>query len=104
MMTSGPEPVRQSQERIKDKDRLAIIAEYIKTKVSRDGFSVTEGKDGKYRVRRIKSEVDKLNMKRDRLRKQLEEVESLIAKGESITGAVDESHDDPVNEEPNVEQ
>lgn len=69
------------QERIKDKDRLAIIAEYIKTGVAKDGFSVTEAKDGKYRVRRIKSDVDKLNTKRDRLKKRLEEVEALIAKG-----------------------
>ncbi len=80
------------QERIKDKDRLAIIAEYLKTGVAKDGFSVTE-KDGKYRVRRIKSDVDKLNMKRDRLKKQLDEVEVLIAKGESI----DDTSEDTVN-------
>lgn len=38
--------------RIKDSERTKIIAEYIKTGKSPDGFEVTEVETGKYRVRR----------------------------------------------------
>ena len=61
---------------IKASERLAIISEYIKTGSCRDGYSISETKDGKYRIRRVASEHDKLIAKRDKLRKQLESIES----------------------------
>ena len=64
---------------IKASERLAIISEYIKTGSCRDGYSISETKDGKYRIRRVASEHDKLIAKRDKLRKQLEIIESEIA-------------------------
>ena len=64
---------------IKASERLAIISEYIKTGSCRDGYSISETKDGKYRIRRVASEHDKLIAKRDKLRKQLESIESEIA-------------------------
>ena len=65
---------------IKASERLAIISEYIKTGSCRDGYSISETKDGKYRIRRVASEHDKLIAKRDKLRKQLESIESEIAR------------------------
>ena len=66
---------------IKASERLAIISEYIKTGSCRDGYSISETKDGKYRIRRVASEHDRLIAKRDKLRKQLESIESEIARG-----------------------
>ena len=68
---------------IKASERLAIISEYIKTGSCRDGYSISETKDGKYRIRRVASEHDKLIAKRDKLRKQLESIESEIARSQS---------------------
>ena len=65
---------------IKASERLAIISEYIKTGSCRDGYSISETKDGKYRIRRVASEHDRLIAKRDKLRKQLESIESEITR------------------------
>ena len=63
---------------IKASERLAIISEYIKTGSCRDGYTISETKDGKYRIRRVASEQDKLIAKRDKLKKQLETIEAEI--------------------------
>lgn len=65
--------------RLKEKDRLAIIADFIKGQ-PRSGYTVTET-DGRYRVRRDKPTDPRsaLELKRDRLRRKLEEVEREIA-------------------------
>ena len=60
--------------RIKDGKRLAIIAEFIKTGKSPDGFKVVEVGDNKYRVQRIKSEREALEAKKERLQKKLNEI------------------------------
>ena len=65
---------------IKASERLAIISEYIKTGSCRDGYSISETKDGKYRIRRVASEHDRLIAKRDKLRKQLQSIESEITR------------------------
>ena len=75
---------------IKASERLAIISEYIKTGSCRDGYSISETKDGKYRIRRVASEHDKLIAKRDKLRKQLESIESEIAR--AVGGLRPSSH------------
>ena len=61
-------------QRIKDGKRMAIIAEFIKTGKSPEGFKVTEVKDNKYRVQRIKNETEALEAKRERLQKKLNEI------------------------------
>ena len=68
-----------STTRIKDNERIKIIAEYIKTKQQPDGYNIRETKNGLYRVSRTKSEHDILEQKRTRLLKQLEEIERKIA-------------------------
>ena len=65
---------------IKASERLAIISEYIKNGSCREGYIISETKDGKYRIRRVASEHDRLIAKRDKLRKQLEAVESEITR------------------------
>lgn len=71
---SGSEALPTVTPRLKEKERLSIIADFIKGQ-PRDGFTVTET-DGHYRVKRNKP-TDKrsaLEMKRDRLMKKLEAV------------------------------
>ena len=67
--------------RIKDSERTAIIADFIKTGKAREGFTVTCVSDNKYRVARIKneSELEKLIHKRDRMKKNFETLEKQIA-------------------------
>ena len=65
---------------IKASERLAIISEFIKNGSCREGYTISETKDGKYRIRKTVSEQDKLIAKRDKLKKQLESIESEINK------------------------
>ena len=60
--------------RIKDGKRMAIIAEFIKTGKSPDGFKVIEIKENKYRVQKIKNEREALEAKKERLQKKLDEI------------------------------
>ena len=63
---------------LKPSERLAMIAEYIKSGKCPDGYSITEPKDGKYCIRKVPCELDKLRAKRERLRRQLELVEKAL--------------------------
>ena len=80
--------------RIKDSERMALIANYIKTKTEPDGYHIMEGKDGKYRVRKIKSKIDMLQEKRARLQKQLDSIDSEIEKSKIVSTKSDDSEAD----------
>ena len=69
--------------RIKDSERTSLIAEFIRTGKSPEGFEIVECKDGKYRVRRIKLHKEILEQKRERLKKQLESIEIELNKPET---------------------
>ena len=77
--------------RIKDTERTKLIAEFIKSGKSPEGFEIKEDKNGKYRVRRLKSQKEQLETKRDRLKKQLEELEAELKN-------IDDNVNDKVNE------
>ena len=70
--------------RLRDSERTRLIAYYIRTGKSPEGYEVTENDASKYKVRRIKSQLEVLQAKRDRLKKQLEIVEIELAKIESL--------------------
>ena len=67
---------------IKANERLQIIAEFIKTGTCRDGYAISEMKNGKYRIRRTQTEHEQLIAKRDKLKKQLNEIESKLTSEE----------------------
>ena len=62
--------------RLRDSERTKLIAEFIRTGKSPAGYEITECKGSKYKVRKLKSKQEMLESKRDRLRKQLESVET----------------------------
>ena len=69
---------------------MELICEYIKTKQQPEGFKITETKTGKYRVSKVKTEKEILEAKRQRLTKQLEEVDVQLKKFESTDKPTDE--------------
>ena len=70
---------------LKPSERLTMIAEFIKSGKCPDGYSITEPRDGKYCIRKVPCELDKLKAKRERLRRQLESVEKALKDSESST-------------------
>ena len=66
-------------ERLKDSERTKLIAYYIRTGESPPGYLITENETSKYKVRKIKSQQEILQAKRDRLRKQLESIEAELS-------------------------
>ena len=65
--------------RLSDSARTKIIAEFIRSGKSPEGYEVIENQSSKYKVRKIKPQEEILKTKRDRLIKQLEEIEKQIA-------------------------
>lgn len=65
---------------IKDSRRMELICEFIKTGKQPDGFKITETKNGKYRMTRIKNEKEALEAKRKRLQKNLEGIDEELKK------------------------
>ena len=61
--------------RLRDSERTKLIAEFIRTGKSPDGYEITVNESSKYKVRRIKPKHELLESKRDRLKKQLEQIE-----------------------------
>ena len=64
--------------RIKDTERIKLIAEYIKTKQQPDGYVIREMKNGQYRVSRAKTDREILEQKRERLQRQLDEINKKV--------------------------
>ena len=79
--------------RIKDSLRTKLIAEYIRTGKSPEGYEITENEQSKYRVRKIKSRLELLEEKQVRLAKQLKQVE------EDLKSTLDEKNKAETNNE-----
>ena len=65
---------------IKDSQRMELICEFLKTGKQPDGFKITETKNGKYRLTKIKSDKETLEAKRKRLQKSIEEIDEELKK------------------------
>ena len=68
---------------LKPQERLKIIAEYIRTGNMREGYKITESKEGKYRVSVVRDEKDALIKKRAKLVKKLAALDKLIEEQQS---------------------
>ena len=72
-------------EKVKDSKRMDLICEFIKTGKQPDGFIITETKNGKYRLTRTKSQKEVLEAKRQRLQKNLDDINNELKKFEQET-------------------
>ena len=70
-------------EKVKDSKRMDLICEFIKTGKQPDGFIITETKNGKYRLTRTKSQKEVLEAKRQRLQKNLDDINNELKKLET---------------------
>ena len=70
-------------ENVKESKRMELICEYIKSGKQPDGFKITETKNGKYRLSKIKNEKEVLEAKRKRLEKNIEEIDAKLSKLEN---------------------
>ena len=80
--------------RLKDSIRTKLIAEFIRTGVQPEGYLITENDSSKYKVRKLKSQLEILQAKKERLTKLLEAVENelkSIDKDKAIENINDES-------------
>ena len=62
--------------RLKDSERTRLIAEFIRTGKSPAGYEITVNESSKYKVRKLKSQQEMLQAKKERLTRQLEAVEA----------------------------
>ena len=62
--------------RLKDSERTRLIAEFIRTGKSLAGYEITVNESSKYKVRKLKSQQEMLQAKKERLTRQLEAVEA----------------------------
>ena len=67
-------------ENIKDSKRMELICEFIKSGKQPEGFKITETKNGKYRLSRVKNGKEVLEAKRKSYQKKLEEIEDELKK------------------------
>ena len=61
---------------------MELICEFIKTGKQPDGFKITETKNGKYRLTKIRNEKEVLEARRKRLQKNIEEIDNELKKFE----------------------
>ena len=66
--------------RLKDSIRTKLIAEFIRTGVQPEGYLITENDSSKYKVRKLKSQLEILQAKKERLTKQLEAIQNELKK------------------------
>ena len=59
---------------------MELICEFIKTGKQPDGFKVTETKNGKYRLSKVKDEKEVLEAKRKSYQKKLEQIDVELKK------------------------
>ena len=69
-------------DKVKDSKRMELICEFIKSGKQPDGFKITETKNGKYRLSRIKTEKEALEERRKKLQKSLENIDAELKKFE----------------------
>ena len=72
-------------EKVKDTKRMDLICEFIKTGKQPEGFTITETKNGKYRLTRTKTQKEVLESKRQRLQKCIDEIDNELKKFEQET-------------------
>ena len=70
-------------ENIKDSERMKLICEFIKSGKQPEGYKITETKNGKYRVSKIKTEKEALEAKRKQLQKNLDDIDEQLKKFET---------------------
>lgn len=70
-------------ENIKDSERMKLICEFIKSGKQPEGYKITETKNGKYRVSKIKSEKEALEAKRKQLQKNIDDIDEQLKKFET---------------------
>lgn len=63
---------------IKESERMKLICEFIKTGKQPDGFKITETKNGKYRLTRVKQTKEILEAKRQRLEKSIQDIDEAL--------------------------
>ena len=63
---------------MKDSERMKLIAEFIKTGISPDGYVITENDNGKYRVRKTKTQHEMLQDKKQRLLQKIKEIDEQL--------------------------
>lgn len=63
---------------MKDSERMRLIAEFIKTGISPDGYVITENNNGKYRVRKTKTQHEILQDKKQRLLQKINEIDEQL--------------------------
>ena len=68
---------------LKPQERLKIITEYVRTGKMREGYKITESKEGKYRVSAVRDEKNALIKKRAKLVKKLAVLDKLIEEQQS---------------------
>ena len=61
--------------KIRESERMKLICEYLKTGQTPNGFKITETKNGRYRLSRVKPDKEALQEKRMRLQKCLEDID-----------------------------
>ena len=85
---------------LKPQERLKIITEYVRTGKVREGYKITESKEGKYRVSVVRDEKDALVKKRAKLVKKLAALDKLIEESNSTKEQPDvNSVGEAINEE-----
>ena len=65
---------------ISESKRMELICAFLKTGKQPDGFKITETKNGKYRLSRVKTDKEALEAKRKRLQKSIDEIDDELKK------------------------
>ena len=79
---------------ISESKRMELICAFLKTGKQPEGFKITETKNGKYRLSRVKTDKEALESKRKRLQKSIDEIDDELKK-------LNESHE-PKEDSPDV--
>ena len=59
---------------------MKLICEFIKSGKQPEGFTITETKNGKYRLSKVKSQKEVLEAKRKRLQQNIEAIDAELKK------------------------
>ena len=59
---------------------MELICEFIKSGKQPDGFTITETKNGKYRLTKVKSQKEVLETRRKRLQQNIEAIDKELKK------------------------
>ena len=81
-------------DKVKDSKRMELICEFIKSGKQPDGFKITETKNGKYRLSKIKTEKEALEARRQKLQKSIEDIDAELKKFEQEP----KQEEKPINE------